>query len=174
MENIVPINDENNNENLPVVEDNRFENVGNEEVKTDEISENLDMALPKKVDKRLSNPHLFKKGQSGNPKGKPPGTKNYNTLFDLALKEIAKKNGIPLKMAETRLIAKGLSSAFQGDYNFYRDALDRRFGKARESIDISGGALPIIMEITRGQDRTPEPEEPEFDVQQKEQEQNPE
>lgn len=155
-EEIIPLKNE---ENLPVIEKNsevngafEVERNSKEAIKNVIVSE-IDIS-PKKVRGRP-----FPKGVVQNPNGRPRGSKNYNTLFDSALKAIAKKNKIPLKDAETQLIAKGLISAFAGDYNFYRDALDRRFGKARESIDISGGQLPIILEVVRGRDRLPEPEQ---------------
>ena len=44
--------------------------------------------------KQIDKPWLFKKGQSGNPKGKPVGTKSFSTLMDTAVKEIAKLNKI--------------------------------------------------------------------------------
>ena len=39
-------------------------------------------------------PQLFKPGQSGNPEGRPKGSKNYLTLLEDALAAEAKKTGV--------------------------------------------------------------------------------
>lgn len=38
-------------------------------------------------------PHRFKKGESGNPAGRPKGTKNYLTLLEEALKKYETEKG---------------------------------------------------------------------------------
>lgn len=80
----------------------------------------------------------FKKGQSGNPKGKPKGTKCFSTLMDEAVKEIAKLNKITTGEVWQVLLKRGYSEAKDGNYPFYKDILDRYYGKATENLKLSG------------------------------------
>jgi hypothetical protein len=80
-------------------------------------------------------PYQFKKGQSGNPNGRPKGSKDFDTLFEEALKRIADKNNTDPDKFDIDIVAKGLEMARKGDYRFWKDLLDRRFGKPKESID---------------------------------------
>jgi len=47
-----------------------------------------------KQDKRKSLPHLFKKGQSGNPAGRPPGTISLKTFAQNYLKNLTDEEKI--------------------------------------------------------------------------------
>jgi len=61
----------------------------------------------------------FKKGQSGNPRGKPRGTKNSATLLKQALlaSVLVKQNGHQTKTTKLRVIVTRLiHQAMQGDY----------------------------------------------------------
>lgn len=46
------------------------------------------LELSEKIEEKKPLPHLFKPGQSGNPNGRPAGTKNLTTLVRNALQEI--------------------------------------------------------------------------------------
>jgi hypothetical protein len=65
----------------------------------------------------------FRKGQSGNPQGKPRGTKNSATLLKRALLEsvVIKQNGRQTKATKFRVIVTQLvNRAMQGDYHSIR------------------------------------------------------
>ena len=72
----------------------------------------------------------WKEGESGNPKGRPIGQKNYATLYREALIKIAKDNETTPDAIEARLLSKGVANAIAGDYRFYKDVLDRIHGTA--------------------------------------------
>jgi len=96
----------------------------------------------------------FQKGDLRiNRTGRPLGSKNFSKLFDVAIKKISKSEKLNLKDPEIELIVRGIVEALKGNYSFYRDILDRRFGKPKETIDVQGGQLPVILEISRGKDR---------------------
>ena len=84
----------------------------------------------------------FRKGLSGNPKGKPPGTKSFTTLFREACKTIAKDKGMNHKQVEAFLIMKGVEQALDGNFPFYKDTLDRLLGTATAQ-----GNIKITQEI---------------------------
>ena len=60
-------------------------------------------------------PHLFKKGQSGNPKGRPAGSKHKVTIATLSL----------LEGEATALTRKAVELALDGDIQALRICLDR-------------------------------------------------
>lgn len=69
----------------------------------------------------------FKPGQSGNPKGRPKGSRNLKTDLQDELNEriIIKENKIPIKLSKQRVIVKSLvTSALNGDHKAMAKALD--------------------------------------------------
>ena len=96
--------------------------------------------------KQIDKPWLFKKGQSGNPKGKPVGTKSFSTLMDTAVKEIAKLNKISEAEVWQVLIKRGYSEAKDGNYLFFKDLLDRYYGKAPDIIKGEFNLIPLSKE----------------------------
>jgi hypothetical protein len=98
----------------------------------------VDAALTGK-EKRMLNLHPVKNGEIRNPKGKSVGTKNFKTLYEEALIELGKKNKKNPKELELEIIAKGVAMARGGNYQFYKDLLDRVHGTAIQNnanIDI--------------------------------------
>lgn len=80
----------------------------------------------------------FPPGVSGNPHGRPKGRKNFETYFKEAWREVAEAlnlNKDPDK-AKIEIIKLGFKRMFKGDYQFWRDFMDRLFGKAPVEIDI--------------------------------------
>jgi len=87
----------------------------------------------------------FVKGEYEGGPGKPVGTKSFSTLMDEAVKEIAKMNKISVGEVWQVLIKRGYSEAKDGNYMFYKDLLDRYYGKAQDSVDITSGGKPIPL-----------------------------
>jgi hypothetical protein len=82
----------------------------------------------------------FKPGQSGNPEGKKPGTKNAATIISKWL-EAKTKSLNPITQSEEELtqediiVLKQLAKARNGDTRAFDTLMDRVFGKAIQSID---------------------------------------
>ena len=74
--------------------------------------------------------YRWKKGQSGNYKRR----KSFATLFDKAIKKIAEEEDISKLDVEIALIRKAVTEAKKGNFNFYKDIIDRVHGKPKERI----------------------------------------
>jgi Family of unknown function (DUF5681) len=71
----------------------------------------------------------FKKGQSGNPKGRPRESKNWDTLIDRELdaRVVVHKDGQRKKISKRTAIAVQLvNKAVSGDLRSTRELLDRQ------------------------------------------------
>lgn len=98
-----------------------------------------------KTEKRTENLKPFKEGESGNPNGRPKGQKNYATLYREALIAIAKANTKTPEEIEQMLHETGLKKAIKGDFAFYRDVLDRLYGKPQQKVDHTTAGKPLIL-----------------------------
>ena len=84
----------------------------------------------------------FKKGNPGGP-GRPKG-RSYATLYADALRDYAELNGKTPEEIENLIVKVALKKATEGDYQFYKDTMDRLHGKALQKTDITsdGKELP--------------------------------
>lgn len=107
----------------------------------------------------------FKKGQSGNPRGKLRGTKNSGTLLKQALLATlpVKQNGHQAKITKLRgIVTKLIHQAMQGDYPSIRllfrySGLDRRLNESRdENQGLSHEAGELIRRALLGDSYKPE------------------
>jgi hypothetical protein len=90
---------------------------------------------------------LFKKGQSGNPAGRPKGTRNFETDFDEAVEELAKENGMTRSEARKLLLKVAFKQAQGGNFSFYKDIHDRIYGQPKSNVDITSGDEKITLNI---------------------------
>lgn len=124
------------------MEDLANPSINNQEVAKSELTEKVE-----KVDRRKTMPHLFKEGQSGNPGGRPKGAKGFSTLFEAAVKKIAAEKKIDIKDPETELVIKAILEGLRGNYPFFRDLMDRQYGKPKEQLEIENKGLPFMINI---------------------------
>lgn len=91
-----------------------------------------------------------KKGEVRNPKGRPPGIPNAKTRYKrlLELTETI-KNPVTGEMEEFSIIEQldmqVIAKARKGDLAAYRELMDRLEGKAKQSVDVGGGDVPISV-----------------------------
>jgi len=83
----------------------------------------------------------WKKGQSGNPAGKPRGSKHFKTLLKEALM-LADENG---ERIDTKIIKQLLSKASKGDLKAIEMVMDRTDGKVDAHVKVDGD-----IEVTHG------------------------
>lgn len=69
--------------------------------------------------------------------GRARGVKNFDTIFDEALKKIVEEKGIK-DAKEVDLVLRAILEARAGNFNYYKDILDRRYGKPKESVELGG------------------------------------
>lgn len=96
----------------------------------------------------------FKKGESGNPDGRPKGQRNYLTIYREALEELAKANKITPEQLENKLVLKQISESMTGNFKHLKDLLDRVHGmpvqKQEVETNVQGNVIisfdPIFNE----------------------------
>jgi hypothetical protein len=90
----------------------------------------------------------FKKGQSGNPKGRPVGSKNRSTIVKKWLETVQKsKNPISGELEdlsqEDMITLAILKKARTGDVRAYKELMDSLYGSAKETIDLNTNDVGI-------------------------------
>lgn len=98
---------------------------------------------PKKAPKEANLKPPWKKGESGNPKGKVKGQRSYSTIAREAIKKMAESQNMTPEEFEELLTQSGLKQALRGNYQFYRDHQDRVHGKPLERKDHTTGGEKI-------------------------------
>jgi hypothetical protein len=87
-------------------------------------------------------PHQWKKGQSGNPKGKP---KKLPDLKDVLINVLAEsKEG---RLAIEAVLMAMRQKALKGDVRAAELLLDRAYGKAKQEHDVLAQFTSVIMPL---------------------------
>jgi hypothetical protein len=96
----------------------------------------------------------WKKGESGNSKGRPKGSPNVTTVIDRILnKEIELDDPIVKKRVKKKLIEHGIARQalrwLNGDNVAGKDILDRRYGKAhlKTTLEVTGIDLNKVKKV---------------------------
>ena len=91
--------------------------------------------------------HQFKRGN----KGKIKGTKNFKTIFEEAAIAVATalRLGNKPNAVEIEIVKKGIKQALVGDSSFYKDIMDRLYGKVKESHEIEMPEITKELQETR-------------------------
>lgn len=82
----------------------------------------------------------FPKGVSGNSAGRPKGALSFATKWERMVEKIATQNNLTPEEIDEQLLLVGYKRAKEGDYSFYRDAMDRIHGKPMQptELDVKG------------------------------------
>lgn len=86
----------------------------------------------------LENLKPFKPGESGNPAGKPKGTKNFTTLVREALQEVAKlKEGNPEGLTYEQILLKSIGPRAVKDPNVLKMLWEHFDGRPTQKVDMT-------------------------------------
>lgn len=92
----------------------------------------------------------FKKGQSGNPKGRP---KKEESITSLLRDKLSKKTGESRKTAADQIAAKLVDMAISGNMDAIREISNRVYGRPKQTSEITTvGTIEIIPPIIPGQE----------------------
>jgi len=97
----------------------------------------------------------FKKGQSGNPKGKPKGTRNFKTILNEYLdknvdfKDPVEKRKVKKSLREVVALSL-LSKAVKGDLNAISQVMDRVDGKPVQVNKNENSFTDIVIGLPAG------------------------
>lgn len=110
-------------------------------------------------------PHFFKPGESGNPAGKPPGTKNRSTIARkiLEMRSILPKDRMEALKVKFPEIADNMSveeimtivmaeGAISGDDKAYKALMDSAYGAPKQEVDVSTEIKPIEFTIIKNKE----------------------
>lgn len=117
-------------------------------------------------------PHRFKKGQSGNPAGRPKGSRNRSTILNELLQlpvldSKGKKKINPLDKKDKHISYEKLimialiKKAAEGDVKAIREIQDTMYGKIKDETDVNFYQdEPIEIKITRTVHHANHPDKP--------------
>jgi len=85
----------------------------------------------------------FQKGESGNPNGRPKGSRNRSTIVRQWLEVIQQVNNPVTGQNESleiqdQITLQQIVKALEGDTNAYKELMDSAHGKAVQSFEHSG------------------------------------
>ena len=89
----------------------------------------------------------FLPNNNANPAGRPVGTRNFQTDFDEVVEEIAKANNITNSEARKILIKKAYSEAKDGNFQYYKDLVERVYGKVPDNLNVIGEITSKVISI---------------------------
>ncbi len=101
-------------------------------------------ALSKDVKSKKKVPgRPFKKGQSGNPKGRPVGTRDRRTVIWEALKRIAEKKNMTPEDIEEAIQVAGIEKSLKGSFFHFQEISNGLYGKITDKLDVKSGGKSL-------------------------------
>ena len=93
---------------------------------------------------RADRPWLFKKGESGNPDGRPKDSISFKTKWLKFIDKIAAQNNMTPSDVDEKMLEVAYKQILSGDFKFWKDIIDRLYGTPINNVDVmsDGKALP--------------------------------
>ena len=85
----------------------------------------------------------FKPGQSGNPKGRPFGSRDRRTVIMDAIIRIGKEKNMTPEEIEDAIQAAGIEKAFKGSFFHYEAISDGLYGRMTDKMDFTSGGKTL-------------------------------
>lgn len=85
----------------------------------------------------------FKPGESGNPAGKPKGTRNLSTILKEFLEEEIDQDGSKIVLKDA-IVRKLIKKANSGNLRAIQEIFDRTEGKAKQEIRLDSTTEPVF------------------------------
>lgn len=82
-----------------------------------------------------------KPGETNNPNGRPKGQRNFATIYKEAMNLLAQRNNTTPEALEAEMVANAALLGRKGNYNFYKDTLDRLHGQATSNVAVKGNVI---------------------------------
>ena len=94
----------------------------------------------------------FKKGYDSKRHIKQKGERSFKTIFEEAAREVAEALRLGKKPDAIliELVKRGIREGLAGNFPFYKDLIERLFGKVKESVELESGEMPIEIIIKKG------------------------
>jgi len=94
----------------------------------------------------------YKKGQSGNPKGRPFGSRDRRTVIMEALRRIAEKKNMTPEEIEEALQVAGIEKGLKGSFFHYAEISNGLYGKITDKVDVTSGGktLADVIALANG------------------------
>jgi len=103
--------------------------------KKKETSDKQKAVSKKKTDKPKTKKHLFQKGQSGNPGGRPKGPDMRKMLTEFMQEEVVDGKSKEKKKRLRILLEALFDQAIKGNASYMTHILERMFGKVVQPVD---------------------------------------
>ena len=96
--------------------------------------------------------HQYKSGESGNPTGRPKGSKNRKTIARIYLaylqEEVNPLTGIKELLSNEDMITLALiHKAKKGDVSAYKALMDSAYGAVKQSLEVTDAEQPIFKQL---------------------------
>jgi uncharacterized protein DUF5681 len=78
--------------------------------------------------------HLFQKGESGNPNGRPKGSVGFKTKWDRLMKRLSEEEKISVEELGEMMLKTAFEKAKEGDFQYYKDIMDRLYGRPKDAV----------------------------------------
>jgi len=105
--------------------------------------------------KGIANLKPYKKGQSGNPKGRPLGSRDRRTVIWEALKRIAEKKKMTPEEVEEAIQVAGIEKSIKGSFLHFQEISNGLYGKITDNLDVksNGRSLADLLMLAHSDNR---------------------